>query len=111
MNLDFERVAGPYQGAMGGLAWDGARMLFATVDEGFIRSFDPATRATGEYRKFANRINGLAFAPDGRLLGRLKIPGHCTNMGFGDDDWKSLYVTTFKQVYRTRVKVPGVAVW
>jgi len=51
------------------------------------------------------------IAPDGRLLGRLKIPGHCTNMGFGDDDWKSLYVTTFKQVYRTRVKVPGVAVW
>jgi len=68
MNLGFERVAGPYQGAMGGLAWDGARMLFATVDEGFIRSFDPATRATGEYRKFANRINGLAFAPDGRLF-------------------------------------------
>ena len=51
------------------------------------------------------------IAADGRLLGRLKIPGHCTNMGFGDDDWKSLYVTTFKQVYRTRVKVPGVAVW
>jgi gluconolactonase len=51
------------------------------------------------------------IAADGRLLGRLKIPGHCTNMAFGDDDWKSLYVTTFKSVYRTRVKVPGVAVW
>ena len=77
--------------------------------------------------------NGLAFSPDekilyvndtrlalirafdvnadGRLLGRLKIPGHCTNMAFGDEDWKSLYVTTFNSVYRTRVKVPGVAVW
>ena len=43
MNLNFERVAGPYQGAMGGLAWDGARMLFSTVDEGFIHGFDPAT--------------------------------------------------------------------
>jgi gluconolactonase len=51
------------------------------------------------------------IAPDGRLLGRLKIPGHCTNMAFGGDDWKSLFVTTFKQVYRTRVNVPGVAVW
>jgi gluconolactonase len=51
------------------------------------------------------------IAPNGQLLGRLKIPGHCTNMGFGDDDWKSLYVTTFNSVYRTRVKVPGVAVW
>jgi gluconolactonase len=51
------------------------------------------------------------IAPDGRLLGRLKIHGHCTNMAFGDDDWRSLYVTTFNAVYRTRVKVPGVAVW
>jgi sugar lactone lactonase YvrE len=49
--------------------------------------------------------------PKGRLLGRLKIPGHSTNMAFGDDDWCSLYVTTYHSVYRTRVKVPGVAVW
>ena len=47
----------------------------------------------------------------GRLLGRLKIPGHSTNMAWGDDDWCSLYVTTYNSVYRTRVKVPGVAVW
>jgi gluconolactonase len=48
--------------------------------------------------------------PAGRLLGRLLIPGHCTNMAWGDDDWCSLYITTFHEVYRTRVKVPGVAV-
>jgi gluconolactonase len=51
------------------------------------------------------------IAADGRLLGRLKIPGHSTNMAWGDDVWCSLYVTTFSSVYRTRVKVPGVAVW
>ena len=49
--------------------------------------------------------------PDGRLLGRLLIPGHVTNMAWGDDDWCSLYITTFHEVYRTRVKIPGVAVW
>ncbi len=53
---------------MGGLAWDGARMLFSTIDEGFIRSFDPASGQVAEYRKFANRINGIALAPDGRLF-------------------------------------------
>ncbi len=53
---------------MGGLAWDGARMLFSTVDEGFIRSYDPATGQFGEYRKYANRVNGIAFGPDGRLF-------------------------------------------
>ena len=66
--MNFERIAGPYQGAMGGLAWDGARMLFSTVDEGFIRSYDPVSGNIGEYRKYANRINGIAFAPDGRLF-------------------------------------------
>ncbi len=68
MNLNFERVAGPFPGAMGGLAWDGARMLFSTVDEGLIRSYDPASGQLAEYRKYANRINGVAFAPDGRLF-------------------------------------------
>ncbi len=49
--------------------------------------------------------------PSGRLLGRLKIPAHCTNMAWGDDDWRSLYITSVNAVYRTRVKIPGMAVW
>ena len=28
------------------------------------------------------------IAPDGSLLGRLKVPGHTTNMGWGDADWR-----------------------
>ena len=49
--------------------------------------------------------------PNGRLLGRLKVPAHCTNMAWGDEDWQSLYIATIHAVYRTRVKIPGVAVW
>lgn len=51
------------------------------------------------------------ISPAGELLGRLRIPGHSTNMAFGGDDWCSLYVTTFTNVFRTQVKIPGVAVW
>ena len=68
MTWNFERIAGPYQGGMGGLAWDGGKMLFSVVDEGFILSFDPATQHIGEYRNYANRINGIAFASAGRLF-------------------------------------------
>ena len=50
------------------------------------------------------------FAPDGKLLGRIKLPGHSTNMGFGDDDWKGLYVTTYSSVYRIRLGVAGLPV-
>lgn len=47
----------------------------------------------------------------GKLLGRLRVPGHCTNLAWGDDDWRSLYITTFHDVVRTRLNIPGVAVW
>jgi len=49
--------------------------------------------------------------PGGRLIGRLRIPGHSTNLAWGDEDWRSLYVTTYHGVYRTRLEIPGVPVW
>jgi gluconolactonase len=49
--------------------------------------------------------------PGGRLVGRLRVPGHCTNLAWGDDDWRSLYFTTYHGVHRTRLGIPGVAVW
>ena len=51
------------------------------------------------------------ISPAGKLLGKLKIHGHCTNMAWGDSDWQSLYVTTFNNVYRTRLKVAGIETW
>jgi gluconolactonase len=49
--------------------------------------------------------------PDGVLLGRLLFGSeHCTNMAWGDHDWRSLYVTTFRGVYRVRLGIPGIAV-
>jgi gluconolactonase len=49
--------------------------------------------------------------PQGQLICRLRVPEHCTNMAFGDDDMKSLYITTFHQVLRTRLKIAGIAPW
>lgn len=48
--------------------------------------------------------------PGGRLLGRIRLPGHTTNMAWGDDDWHSLYVTTYSSVYRLRLGVAGLPV-
>jgi gluconolactonase len=47
----------------------------------------------------------------GKLLGRLLMPGHCTNLAWGDDDWRTLFVTTCHSVLRTRLEIPGVPVW
>src|SRR2546423_12339772 len=48
---------------------------------------------------------------DGKLLGRIRIPDHCTNMAWGDADWRSLYITAYGSIFRTRVSEPGVPVW
>jgi len=45
------------------------------------------------------------------VLARMKVPGHPTNLGFGDDDWRSIYVTCVGNVVRTRTNIPGVAGW
>ena len=47
--------------------------------------------------------------PDGSVVGRLKTPGHHpTNMCFGDDDWKSMYITMIGSVVRIRLNTAGV---
>lgn len=49
------------------------------------------------------------FAPSGDLLGIIEIPEVPTNIGWGDADYKSLYITAQNSLYRIRLKVPGVA--
>jgi gluconolactonase len=31
-------------------------------------------------------------------------------MAWGDDDWRTLYITTRNGVFRTRLKIPGIPV-
>jgi gluconolactonase len=66
----------------------------------------------------ANRHEGLwVFDPRGTLLGFIGVgdetsvvdggPGGPANLAWGDDDWRSLYITATTSVYRIRMKVPG----
>lgn len=49
--------------------------------------------------------------PKGKLLGRMRFPAHVSNLCWGEADWRTLFITDHHNVYRTRVKIPGVAVW
>jgi gluconolactonase len=46
----------------------------------------------------------------GTHLGRIRIPGHCTNFGWGDDDWRGMYFTTYDSVFKLRLGIPGCPV-
>lgn len=71
MAWQFELVAGPFEGAVGGVVWDAARgqVLFSTIDEGRLLCLDHASKAVSEFRRYANRVNGLALGPNGELYG------------------------------------------
>lgn len=49
--------------------------------------------------------------PQGNILARLKVPGHPTNFCFGDNDWRTLYITCIGSVVRMRLNIAGVASW
>ena len=69
MSWKFERVAGPYKGPLGGLAWDGTGMLFADIMDSVIYRFDPRRGRTTTWRKYTNRTNGIAFGRGSVLYG------------------------------------------
>jgi gluconolactonase len=69
MAWNFERVAGPYNGRTGGLAWDGSGMLFSAVAEERVLRYDPRTGEVADFRRWTGRVNGIAIAADGSVFG------------------------------------------
>lgn len=48
------------------------------------------------------------ISPEGRHLGTIHFPERASNMTFGGEDAKTLYVTARTGIYRIGVKIPGV---
>jgi gluconolactonase len=67
----------------------------------------------------SNRAEGIwVFDPEGKLLGCIGVGeeksvfgggglGGPANLAWGDDDWRTLYVTAVSSVYRLRLQVAG----
>ncbi len=50
------------------------------------------------------------FGAAGEPLGMIPMPEHTTNLAWGDDDRRALYITASTSLYRLRVRVPGVPI-
>jgi gluconolactonase len=86
-----------------GDALDGGE-VFATCDAG---SFD-GLRLDSDGRIWAAAHDGLhCFAPDGTLLGKLRVPEICSNLTFGGVQRNHLFVTATTSVYALRLNVNG----
>jgi len=50
----------------------------------------------------------LILSPEGKHLGTIRMPEKVSNVAWGDEDGKTLYITASTSVYRVRTKVGGV---
>jgi gluconolactonase len=59
----------------------------------------------------AGRGGVWIISPEGRPLGTIKPPSLPSNMAWGDDDHRTLYLTAGRGIYRIRTEVPGSGAW
>jgi gluconolactonase len=69
MAWKFECVHGPVGRPAGGLAWDGAGMLFSDINDQTVLRYDPVKRAVAPAWRYTHRVNGLGFDSKGVLYG------------------------------------------
>jgi len=50
------------------------------------------------------------FDADGKHLGTIVTPEKPSNCAWGNDDWRSLYITAIASVYKIRVNTPGICI-
>lgn len=110
------------------LSPDESVLYLADTDDGVVRRFDVASDGalSGEdtFVASARGADGMAvdtagnlfvaagpgvlvFAPDGTMWGVINVPEQPANVGFGDADLRTLYITARTTLYRVQLMVPG----
>lgn len=51
------------------------------------------------------------ISPKGEKIGVIPVPETPANLAWGDEDWKTLYITATTSLYRIRLKVKGIEVY
>ena len=67
-------------------------------------------KVDAEGNLFCTGPGGLhVFAPNGQILGVIRVPEVAANFNWGDPDRKTLYICATSSVYSCRTLVPGPA--
>jgi gluconolactonase len=64
-----------------------------------------------EGRLYCTGAGGVwVFDALGNHLGTIRMPEKPSNCAWGDDDWRSLYITAITSVYKIQVNTPGIKI-
>ena len=66
--------------------------------------------ANNYHSRRLNRGGIWMFDPSGTHLGTIATGAQTTNVGWGNDDWSTLYFTTWHTLGRIRMKISGLPV-
>ena len=85
------------------------RRLFATQKDPSKQGVPDGMKVDSLGNVYSTGPGGVwIFSPTGTLLGKIEVPEPVTNVAWGDRDYKTLYITAAKSIYRIRVKIPGI---
>ncbi|WP_299500667.1 SMP-30/gluconolactonase/LRE family protein [uncultured Roseobacter sp.] len=82
--------------------------VFATIDTGL----PDGMRCDAQGNLWSSAADGVhCFAPDGTLLGKIRVPQVVSNLCFGGPDGYRMFITATSGVYRIFVDVKGAESW
>lgn len=85
------------------------RRVFAELKDSSKSGVPDGLKVDVEGNVYSTGPGGVwIFSPSGQLLGKISVPETATNLAWGDRDYKTLYITTSKSLYRMRLKIAGV---
>ena len=91
----------------GGISND--RVFIRTEGEGF--GAPDGMKVDVEGNVYCTGPGGIwVMNSEGKALGIIGLPDAPANFGWGDPDWKSLYITARPCIYRLRLNIPGIPV-
>jgi gluconolactonase len=67
--MNFELIGQSFGSPIGGLAWDGERLLLSLPEQNLIQRIDRTSGHLTEFRRYTNATAGITFAPSGELYG------------------------------------------
>ncbi len=83
-----------------------------TFDDGGIDGMTVTADGLIVATKGKKDANGVTiFAPDGKTVGFIPVPEDTTNVEFGGDDRKTLYITAGVGLYRIKTNLTGFHLW